>query len=58
VNDTPWQQGGLVGPLIKTIWVVAFALLAVLVLEIVLFIGIRQERQAYNRVQHTDSSRR
>jgi hypothetical protein len=46
------------GPLIKTIWVVAFALLAVLVLEIVLFVGIRQERQAYRRVQHTDSSRR
>lgn len=46
------------GPFVKMIWFVAFALLAVLVLEIVLFVGIRQERRAYNRVQHTDSSRR
>lgn len=45
------------GPFIKMIWFVAFGLLAVLVLEIVLFVGIRQERQAYNRVQHNHSSR-
>jgi hypothetical protein len=42
------------GPLVKMIWFVAFAVFAILVLEVVLFVGIRQERQAYKKAQSTE----
>lgn len=37
------------GPFIKMIWFVAFAIFALLVLEIVLFVGMRQERESYKK---------
>ena len=42
------------GPFIKMIWFVAFGIFAVAVLEIVLFVGIRQERHAYKKEQSAE----
>lgn len=42
------------GPFIKMVWFVAFAIFALLVLEIVLFVGIRQERQSYKKAQSAE----
>jgi uncharacterized membrane protein len=53
-KNFPWHKGGRMGPLIKMIWFVAFIIFAVVVVEIVLFIGLHQERQAYKRAQSAE----
>lgn len=42
------------GPLVKMIWFVAFGIFAVLVVEIVLFVGLRQEKHAQKKTQNAE----